>query len=149
MRFRLSQHSIRHYCIIYNANTLILSPISRYTAKSINIKEFFDKFHLFQKIDGNVVTFDDDEKAEYDTILLCTGYNIGIPFLDKEIRSKIFTDESETVLKVIRGKDFVKVFIVFRFLLSFIKMYSSLKSAHHCHLLALHNQQAVVFCQVF
>lgn len=49
-----------------------------------------------------MVTFYNGEKAEYDVILLCTGYNIAIPYLDKSIRRKIFSDESETILKVLK-----------------------------------------------
>lgn len=53
-----------------------------------------------KQINGNKVTFDNGEVDEFDHIILCTGYKIGLEFLDKNLRSKVFTSKAETNLQV-------------------------------------------------
>jgi dimethylaniline monooxygenase (N-oxide forming) len=54
-----------------------------------------------KQINGNQVTFDNGQVDEFDHIILCTGYKIGLEFIDKYLRSKIFTNKAETNLQVI------------------------------------------------
>jgi dimethylaniline monooxygenase (N-oxide forming) len=53
-----------------------------------------------KQINENKVTFDNDEVDEFDYIILCTGYKIGLEFLDKKLRDQVFTSKAETNLNV-------------------------------------------------
>ncbi len=53
-----------------------------------------------KSISNNTVTFEDNKEEEFDHIILCTGYKIGLDFLDKNLRKKVFTNKAETNLNV-------------------------------------------------
>jgi hypothetical protein len=53
-----------------------------------------------QHIEGNMVTFENNESDEFDTIILSTGYNIELKYLSDSIRTKIYSDQKQTKLNV-------------------------------------------------
>lgn len=46
------------------------------------------------------MTFENNETAEYDQIILCTGYKMGLEFLSPDLKTKIFSDKEEANLNV-------------------------------------------------
>lgn len=46
------------------------------------------------------MTFENNETAEYDQIILCTGYKMGLEFLSPDLKTKIFSDKEEAKLNV-------------------------------------------------
>ena len=66
----------------------------------INVSSMFLKFCLFnsfQKIEGSRVTFMSGESAEFDDIILCTGYKIDLPFLSQPIKDKVLDTEKNAI----------------------------------------------------
>jgi hypothetical protein len=55
---------------------------------------------ILQHIEGNMVTFENNESDEFDTIILSTGYNIELKYLSDSIRTKIYSDQKQTKLNV-------------------------------------------------
>ena len=55
---------------------------------------------VLQRIEGSKVYFINDECAEFDHIILCTGYKIDLPFLSEDIRDVIL-DPDHNDIKVI------------------------------------------------
>jgi lysine/ornithine N-monooxygenase len=47
-----------------------------------------------------MVTFENNESDEFDTIILSTGYNIELKYLSDSIRTKIYSDQKQTKLNV-------------------------------------------------
>lgn len=66
----------------------------------ININLYLIVFYLKKSIKGNLVTFENNESAEYDQIILCTGYKMGLEFLSSDLKTKIFSDKEEANLNV-------------------------------------------------
>lgn len=62
--------------------------------KQINIKP------NVKSIDGNRVTFDDNQTDEYDSIILCTGYKIDLEFLSDNLKTLVYKDKEKTRLNV-------------------------------------------------
>lgn len=56
-------------------------------------------FDIFQRIENKTVYFVNGEAAEFDTIILCTGYKINLPFLSENVKNTIL-NESNNDLKV-------------------------------------------------
>ena len=52
-------------------------------------------------MEGNKITFENNESDEFDTIILSTGYNIALKYLSDSIRNKIYLDKEQTILNVI------------------------------------------------
>jgi dimethylaniline monooxygenase (N-oxide forming) len=46
------------------------------------------------RIEGQTVWFEDDTSAEFDAIVMSTGYKLSLPFLSREIRGILDTDDS-------------------------------------------------------
>jgi lysine/ornithine N-monooxygenase len=53
-----------------------------------------------KRIDGSEIEFENGEKEAFDAIILCTGYQIDLDFLHKDIRDQVFFDEEQTFLNV-------------------------------------------------
>ncbi|ESP00865.1 hypothetical protein LOTGIDRAFT_172967 [Lottia gigantea] len=49
------------------------------------------------RVEGSRVEFVDGQSAEFDVIILCTGYKISLPYLQKTIRDKVLEEESNTI----------------------------------------------------
>ncbi|KAK6194529.1 hypothetical protein SNE40_000149 [Patella caerulea] len=49
------------------------------------------------RIEGKRVEFINDESAEFDVIILCTGYKIGLPFLHQDIQNQVLEDNSNSL----------------------------------------------------
>ena len=50
--------------------------------------ESFKKFPLLAKVNGSNCVFTDDSSAEFDAIVLCTGYKYNFPFMPESMRLK-------------------------------------------------------------
>lgn len=59
------------------------------------------------------MTFLNNEKEEFDSIILCTGYKIGIDFLSNDLKKLVFDPEDDSYLNVS-----LKNFLFFTFFLS-------------------------------
>ncbi|XP_013414250.1 dimethylaniline monooxygenase [N-oxide-forming] 5-like [Lingula anatina] len=55
-----------------------------------------------QKIEGKTVHFTDGQSAEFDQIVLCTGYRIDLPYLADDVRSKVL-DEGTNHIKLYKN----------------------------------------------
>lgn len=52
---------------------------------------------IFQRIEGREVYFVNGEHAEFDHIVLCTGYTIDLPFLAEDLRNVILDEEHNDI----------------------------------------------------
>ncbi|WAR28553.1 FMO5-like protein [Mya arenaria] len=50
-----------------------------------------------QRIEGSKVVFMDDTSAEFDNIILCTGYKIDLPYLEDGVRDVVLDDEHNDI----------------------------------------------------
>lgn len=57
-----------------------------------------------RSIAGNEVTFENGEVDTFDTIIMCTGYKIGLEFLHPDVRNMVFKDSKSSVLNVKKKK---------------------------------------------
>ncbi|XP_048744656.2 flavin-containing monooxygenase 5-like isoform X2 [Ostrea edulis] len=48
-------------------------------------------------IEGSKVTFVNGESAEFDAIVMCTGYKIDLPFLSEELKKTILNEETNSI----------------------------------------------------
>ena len=53
-------------------------------------------FYL-QRIEGSKVFFMDGSSAEFDNIILCTGYKIDLPYLEDRVRNVMLDDEHNDI----------------------------------------------------
>ena len=84
----------------YNMN----SPISWSNYKNPKGNNLMRLTVNFQKIDGSKVTFMNGETAEFDDIILCTGYKIDLPFLSQPIRDKVLDSEKNSIKVSMSGQ---------------------------------------------
>lgn len=54
----------------------------------------------FKEIKGKEVTFLNNEKEEFDSVILCTGYKIGIDFLSNDLKKLVFDQDDDSFLNV-------------------------------------------------
>jgi hypothetical protein len=76
-----------------------------------------------QRINGSEIEFESGEKANYDAIIMCTGYEINLDFLHKDIRDLVFYDEKSQFLNVnYKTFIFIQVGSTY-FLVDYLKLY--------------------------
>ena len=57
----------------------------------------------FQNIEGKTVKFEGGESVEADQVVMCTGYSIDLPFLSKDVNSKVFDPESNNIMVTLQS----------------------------------------------
>lgn len=74
------------------------------------------KIISFQSIDKNTVEFENGEKDEFDSIILCTGYKIDLNYLSDDLQNQVFLDENKTSLNVTKLTNLnIFVFVIINF----------------------------------
>ncbi len=53
-----------------------------------------------KEIAGDEVRFENGEKENFDSIIMCTGYKIGLSMLHPDLKKLIFKDNEESILNV-------------------------------------------------
>jgi dimethylaniline monooxygenase (N-oxide forming) len=56
-----------------------------------------------RSISGSDVTFENGEVDSFDTIIMCTGYKIGLDFLHPDLKNVIFKDADNSILNLFKG----------------------------------------------
>jgi dimethylaniline monooxygenase (N-oxide forming) len=62
-------------------------------------------------INGSRVTFENGEEEQFDSIIMCTGFKIGLDFLGDNLKNRIFTDKDYTHLNVMNHHAFLFNFV--------------------------------------
>lgn len=89
-------HHIQRRHITIKPNVKVWTNIHLNTGK-ILIREFF---YYKKAINGNEILFENGDRDEFDTIILCTGYKIDLGYLHQELQDIVFKDKEKTVLNV-------------------------------------------------
>mmetsp|Transcript_26796 Transcript_26796/g.39645 ORF Transcript_26796/g.39645 Transcript_26796/m.39645 type:complete len:459 (+) Transcript_26796:192-1568(+) len=79
-----SAEDIASQCYKYGANQLYLSW--RTAPMGFHWPDKFKTVPLLKNVSGRICTFLDDQQAEIDDIILCTGYQHYFPFMDTNLR---------------------------------------------------------------
>lgn len=73
-------------------------------------------------IAGSEVTFENGEKESFDSIIMCTGYKIGLSMLHPDLKKLVFKDNKESILNV--KPNFTTVYKAFLLCLKLFFFYS-------------------------
>ena len=68
--------------------------------KLVKFSKKLNTIYCVKEISGNEVTFTNGEKVNFDAIILCTGYKIGIDFLSNDLKQMIFDKDNDAFLNV-------------------------------------------------